>query len=161
LQNRKLNKEIAYANAIANGHGLKWHGFLIYFVIWMNALYCFTYNVMPLLDGTVWGEYYELIKQYKPDLFISGILIGVAYLILVVGLVRTRFALAQFKKNAPKKLTRCYIISIVLPATFWLYSSVSISEFIPMPWIISALGTCFGAFINHIYYKKRSYLFVN
>lgn len=161
MQNKKLNKEIAYAKAVSKGQGLKWHSFLIYFSLWFSGLYNIIVDSVITSSGSVWGENFETILEMYPALETTGLVCGALYLILGIITIKARFALARFEKNAPKKLTRCYIFSIALPIAFWFFSSVSVSEFLPISWFASALATCFWAVVNHVYYKKRSYLFVN
>ena len=140
-----------------------WYKFLVYVWLWVSAavniLSAFSY-----LTGASQTE--EMLAQFPilgtVDLFYGVLTLGMGALA-----VYTRFALANYKKTAPRLVVGLYAYGlaislayngIVLAITSSAYDTVSmiitIMSVITSAGINAAMVIC-----NHIYFKKRKRLF--
>ena len=144
---------------------MKWFKFLIYFSLFAGAVLNLINGISTML-GTQYGEYSELVYSTFEALRPFDLFCGI-YLILMAGFsIYARFRLAQFRKNGPTMLTLVYIAA----AVFALIQVAGSMAILPQDsWgdinftsVISTLASnIFWIVINHIYFKKRAYLFVN
>ena len=144
---------------------LKWHKFLIYFSLWVDAIQTLRYSV-AFFTGAVYGEVGRRFYQVFPAMQ----LVDGTYGLVLVGVsafqIYTRFQLAAFKRNAPQKLL---ILSALSPVIQWPYliilstvTGVALSNVHSLSRFISELaGAVIFVVLNKIYYDKRKELFVN
>ena len=133
--------------------GMKWFHFLIYFVLWLNAIVCGIegFAALAISTGTIDTVY------------------GVAMIVFALFCVITRSRLAKFKKGAPACLYAFYILgNIVIILAYNIATLVftnSLSELPSMlmdPELIgNIVGTIIVIALNKVYFGKRKYLFVN
>lgn len=132
------------------GFGMKWHNFLIYFSLWLNALVCLfigATGVWVCFSADPPGRYVGNMEA-KFD----AAAVGVALILMAVYTVITRYKLAKRKDGARKHLV-----------TVWLLSGFASSLFMVIDGSGSFLGlipTVIMAVVNHYYYQKRDDLFI-
>ena len=122
---------------IANpdNYSLKWHKWMIYFVMWFWALI----NV---------ANFRNLLDIRQPVL-------GILFLLVAAFQIYTRFQLARFKKGAYEKLMVCLIINCVVAA-------INLTQPLENNTGAGQLGISIGWLIaNWRYYTNRKALFVN
>lgn len=137
-----------------------WHKFLIYFALFVNALFLIFYGGQ-FMTGAVYGEAVEQVyNYYGSGLKTLDTLVGLLYFVLGAFCVYTRFQLAKFKRNAPKMLVAIYIANVFITVIYLLFletiTEVSIAD--NMSSLVSSIALII---INIKYYKKRESLFVN
>lgn len=147
--------------------GMKWFKFLIYFLLLFNAAEDLLDSVMMIFD--IRHELWEMDYYFDGNLRWLGIFFGAAWIVTAAIQIYLRFELAKFKKDAPKK----YIIFEILDSVLFLaynlaggiVSAGSDTETIIGVTVGSVIGASLGAFtyiyLNIIYFRKRSHLFVN
>lgn len=133
--------------------GMKWFHFLIYFVLWLNAIVCAIEGVAVLAVSTG-----TLDTVY-----------GVAMIAFALFCIITRSRLAKFKKGAPGNLYAFYIFgNIVILLAYNIASLVLAGALNELPamlldpeFIGNIVGTIIILAINKVYFGKRKHLFVN
>ena len=132
-------------------HQLKWHKFLIYFSLWLNAVSSFLLGAMgigAMIDPP--GRY-----RYNESLQWMAALIGAALIAVGIYTIVTRFKLAKFRRCAPDHLMAVWILSGLLSTVLMLVDGLEIN------FISSMIPTLAMASVNHYYYKKREKLFIH
>ena len=151
----------------AQSYPLKWHKFLIYFGLWVGALYGGLYSAWRLFSGTIYGYSGEAASVYAvfPDMKTVDCVFGVLYLLYAAFAIYTRFQLAGFRAEAPGKLTIMYVFSLALQLIYMgvtsFVSGIGITELFGSNVAASLIGAMVGIVINRAYYSKREALFVN
>lgn len=144
---------------------MKWHKFLIYFSLWASAILNLA-NAIQYLTGSMYGGEFEREMTYAfyEGLQTLDIFIGIVHLILSVFAIVTRFSLAGFKKSGPRKLFFVYLanalIAVIYIIAFCSVTGLSVGDLDAGNVFTSAITGIAMAFINKIYYDKRSSLFV-
>lgn len=142
--------------------GMKWFKFLIYFVLWANAIINIIMGV-TYLNGSIYGlsggetaEVYEVFPK------LEGIdkLYGVGLLCLSVYALITRFSLARYKSFAPLLLYGVYILNTLAPIAYAALAApiagIPFSELFEIaPIIVNAVMLL----INIKYFTNRSDMF--
>lgn len=138
---------------------MKWHNFLIYFSLWAGA-------VLNIIGAySTYSQDSNYLHAFFEKLKVVDILYIVAAIIIAVFLIYTRFQLAGFKVGAPKKLTLCYVLSIIVSLGYVLGVSsatgINLSDLNLGNTIVSVITGIVMIIINNIYYGKRASMFVN
>jgi hypothetical protein len=140
-----------------------WYKMLIYFVLWISA----AVNILSAYTYISGGAQTEEALAMFPilgtlDLFYGILTVGMGVFALI-----TRFALANYKKNAPKLIVGLYCygfaISLIYNVTVLALTS-SIYE--PVDFIITGMSVGTSVIMNiamiacnYVYFKKRRRLF--
>lgn len=119
---------------------LKWHKWMIYFVLWAHVL-------INVVNGATYCSYIGIA-----DL---AILFAAVYFALAVFAGYTRFQLAKFRKGAPKKLLIYLLCSLALSVfEVWMAGAMAESA--------GSIGIVLAQVLwNWRYYASREELFVN
>ena len=133
--------------------GMKWFHFLIYFVLWLNAIVCALEGIAVLTVST------GIV-----DMVYGGAMIAFALFCII-----TRSRLAKFKKGAPANLYAFYILgNIVLVLAYNIASLALAGALNELPTMLldpefigGIVGTIIIIAINKVYFGKRKHLFVN
>ena len=135
---------------------MKWHKFLIYFLLLLGALIFLIRGFGDLsdcFDGA------EGTPAFAVRLFAGACLLGIAALQLAA-----RAALARFSRRGPKMAVAVYVSMAVLDGFILAAQQMRAVELdaaivgvVKMGCVVSALL----AMCNHIYYRKRAAMFVN
>ena len=153
---------------------MKWFKFLIYFSLFAGALASlymaiiyYTGAVYISAEGTVIAE---TVYSVFPTLKTVDLIYAVYYVGMAVFMVVTRFMLSGFKKIAPRLVVLIYVIqafsyiAYVGMVIFAVEGSglVNVADIVDVSSIGSTVVTSIiMAVANHVYFKKRAYLFVN
>ncbi len=144
---------------------MKWFKFLIYFALWagaaMNVL-----NGIAFLTGASYGDMKELVYAFYKDSQTIGIVVGIASIALGVLDIAARFSLAKYKKAGPKLLTSVYAGAIAVNLIYVIGTIAVLPQMIveELNYTNAISGCVMGAVmivVDHIYFKKRSHLFIN
>lgn len=147
-------------------HPMKWFKYLIYFGLFAGALVNLV-NGLNMLTGDVYGEMEYIVYRMFSGLKALDVMVGLLMIALAVFSVVVRFRLAKFHKNAPKLLMALYIAAAAVTLVHAVGAQAIVSGFAPKGLldtsteIGSIIGSIAAVIINGIYFKKRSYLFVN
>ena len=145
-------------------YSMKWHNFLIYFALWAGAVLG-AINGFSQITGSVYGDKTELVYDTFPSLKGFDVLFGVIIIALAVYQIYTRFQLAGYKQDAPKKLTIVYAANFAISVLYlFIVSSatgVPISQLTSESFWGSLAGCVAMIVVNKKYYENRSALFVN
>ena len=135
---------------------MKWHKFLIYFLLLLGALIFLIRGFGDLsdcFDGA------EGTPAFAVRLFAGVCLLGIAALQLAA-----RAALARFSRRGPKMAVAVYVSMAVLSGFILAARQMraveldaAIAGAVEMGCVVSALL----AVCNHLYYRKRAAMFVN
>lgn len=151
-----------------NDFGMKWHKYLIYFSLWIEALRLVVTGVQ-YVTGLVYGANGEAgyIYQLFPGLKTIDIVMGLVAILLGVYIIYVRFQLAGYKIGAPKKLSMAYFLTFIILCAYLLAMNaitggeIEWGEVFDMETIIGLISGVAIMFINKVYYDKRAALFVN
>ena len=141
---------------------MNWYKFLIYFFLWVSA----AVNIMSGVQYILGGQTEEMLEAFPIlstiDLFYGVLTLGMGALALF-----TRFALANYRKNAPALTVGLFTYGLVISLGYnALVLSLTSSAYDPVDLIITGMSV--GASImlnlalivcNHLYFKKRRRLF--
>ncbi len=145
---------------------MRWHKFLINFALWAGAVggalmgIVYMTGILYMAQGR--GVTPALIYAAFPALRGADIFYGLALIGTGAFEIYTRFALAKFRVKGPTYLTLTYCISAVIPFIYLVlvkFSTGVTPEIAPLAG--SIVSTAIMVVINHVYYNKRRYLFVN
>ena len=135
---------------------MKWHKFLIYFLLLLGALIFLIRgfgNLSDCFDGA------EETPTFAVRLFASVCLLGIAALQLAA-----RAALARFSRRGPKMAVAVYVSMAVLDGFILAAQQMraveldaAIAGVVKMGCVVSALL----AVCNHLYYRRRAAIFVH
>lgn len=146
-----------------SSYPMKWHKFLIYFLLWLSVVACLS-NALMYFTGSHYGGYAQDVYLAFSGMKTVDMLCGIACLALCAYTVMTRFALAAYRAKGPKMLTYAYILSVLISLAYALLGSMvtglSFSDLMG-----SFLGYVIGSVVmiavNRTYYNKRAALFTN
>ena len=144
---------------------LKWHKFLIYFALWASAVVNVGTAIM-CIDGTIniYDGQNELIVSNYSRLRTVLLIRGLVLLAIVAYTIYTRFQLAGFRVNAPRKLSIFYGLNLAASLLYLLAISsithMTISSLVGEI-VMQIFINILMIFINQNYYSKRLELFVN
>ena len=141
---------------------MNWYKFLIYFFLWVSA----AVNIMSGVQYILGGQTEEMLEAFPIlstiDLFYGVLTLGMGALALF-----TRFALANYRKNAPALTVGLFTYGLVISLGYnALVLSLTSSAYDPVELIITGMSA--GTLVmlnlalivcNHLYFKKRRRLF--
>ncbi len=142
---------------------MNWYKFLIWIALWLNA----AANIMMGVLYIRGGEQTEEMLAAFPILKTVDLVYGVLTLGLAVFALYTRFALAGYKRNAPKLIVGMYTYGLatslvyniaILMITGSAYDQVTLIITV-MSVIVSAALSAAMVGCNYVYFKKRKGLF--
>ena len=142
---------------------MRWYKFLIYVALWFSAAVNIL-GAIPYFTGTSQTE--EVLAQF-PILSTIDLFYGVLTLGMGVLAIYTRFALANYKKTAPRLIVGLYAYGFVISLGYnAAVLAITSSVYAPVDFIITGMSVGTSALINaamvicnHIYFKKRKRLF--
>lgn len=142
---------------------MNWYKFLIYVALWFSAAVNIL-GAVPYFTGTSQAE--EILTQF-PVLSTVDLFYGVLTLGMGVLAVMTRFALAGYKKSAPKLVVGLYTYGLVISLAYnGIVLAITSSAYDTVNMIITVMSVVTSLIINvamvicnHIYFKKRKHLF--
>ena len=150
---------------------MNWHMILIYGLLWlmafmnlMNGLIgVFGVQVAPTADGGMGIALHVYPDMAHPRLFILD---GVFSLIMSMYTVFVRFQLSGFKRRGPMFLTVMFGLNIAESVVYAVILYQLIPELAEMAGTLGqtlsvTLSATVAAILSHIYYLRRSELFVN
>lgn len=166
-----INPELSYSyqpeNAVQNEMPMKWYKFLIYFLIWVGAVYNVLYGII-MIRGTHYGADADMIYSMFEGLKAVDVVFGVLMIAFAVYMIYVRFQLAGYRKNAPALLLIGYgaslaISVIYLAAVFITLSGygVGLLDLVDASFIVSIVSTGIIVVLTKVYFDKRRHLFVN
>lgn len=140
---------------------MKWHKFLIYFLLWARTAVCL-FRSFSLITGTTWGEYITDVYTRFPLVRNVDIVFGVLFLILAIVTIVARFKLAAFSHGSVDLL---HVQFIAYPLLIIFYyraiNSNANAEIFTFEGIEgNIILTIIIMVCSHFYYKKRSALFI-
>lgn len=148
---------------------LKWHKFLIYFSLWVSAVFVCLRGAGFVLLGILGDDSSQIFQLSGVKAL--NVIYGILYLACAVYHIYTRYQLARFRVGAPKHLLILYVIvpaiELVYAPLMLLAAGLPISLLLTDP--AKAIGGTIGAvtgtwivcILNKIYYDKRKELFIN
>ena len=151
--------------------GLKWHEFMIYFVLFAGAVLT-SIEAANFFQGRIYGEMRDMVYQVFPYMRLIDVSYAVFLAVMAVYRIYTRNELAGFKKGAPKKLLKLYAAAAVAPLLYLGASVTATGTFDLLTQPDNAeviIGRTLGNFIREVvmllinkkYYDNRRELFVN
>lgn len=142
---------------------MNWYKFLIWIALWINAAANIMFGVQ-YIGGSAQTE--EILAAF-PILKTVDIVYGVLTVGLAVLALYTRFALAGYKRNAPKLIVGVYAYGLVtsliyniavLMITSSAYDQVTLIITLMSVIVSTALSAAMVG-CNYVYFKKRKHLF--
>ena len=139
---------------------MKWHKFLIYFLLWLGGIA----NIISGLVQCTGGQYgvdASQVYAYYSGLQALDLVFGVMCIGLGALQIVARFKLARFKTTGPKLLLATYLgaaaFNLLYPVVASAVTGLELSELLDAGTII---GNVLMFFLNRIYYSKRAQMFV-
>ncbi len=143
---------------------MKWHKFLIYFLLWLSGVG----NIITgfrSITGSQYGAQAQRVYSYFTGLKTIDVIFGLFAICLGIFIIVTRFKLAGFKAAGPKYLTLMYVlgasVSIFYIIAVISTTSLTLSDIGGLQIIIQIVMPIIIITINKSYYDKRADLFVN
>lgn len=145
--------------------GMKWFKFLIYFLLFADAISKIVNAVTNLTGGISRGGIYTDYPVLKP----VDIAFGIAAVAIAAYCIFTRFQLAKFKKNALKNFYSLQIIMLIFAEAYQIIylvviagsgADVSIISTIKEI-VIGIVSTVIYIVFSAFYFDRRKHLFVN
>lgn len=168
FDNGTFEKEAVAPDAISSmqyGPALtmKWHNFLIWFLLWANAALNLVSGLVYLLaPETLYGVDAGRVYSMWPSLRGVDVFFAVISFVMAAYCVVTRFALAQRRYAAPMMLLIMYGVNIGMGiAQPFLQSVCTELSFMDLFSIGNITGPGLTLALTKIYYDKRSHLFLN
>lgn len=143
---------------------MSWHNFLIYFLLWANAVTMIGTGLM-LFTGVHYVGLANLIYDHFEDLRSVDIFVAVLCFYLAAYAVITRFSLANRKSGAPSLLMGYYAANAVVALLYLLLTSAMTG--MPLgPFATFVIYFIIGdsvvfLLINSVYYSRRAHLFAH
>ena len=139
---------------------MRWYKFLIKFALVAGAIF----NILMAIPYAIGGYDGELTQMYDAfgalkalDIFYAIVLFLQAIFVFYI-----RERLAGYFINGPKLLIANYALSVTIAIIYYVVYVVIVSGAIDFSEIISrAFGGILMIILNKMYFKKRTYLFVN
>ncbi len=150
---------------------MRWHKFMIYFLLWFGAVIGFVVGFPLLIDMMLYWQYVPLYSAF-PALRYLNIALAVCIIVLAAYQIYVRFQLARLRVGATEKLFTFYKVGIALSvgymvlmiAIIMINTNVSFSAILgEFFWQIlrDVVPSLIMFFCNKAYYNKRAHLFVN
>ncbi|MBE5785920.1 MAG: hypothetical protein E7324_00095 [Clostridiales bacterium] len=153
-----------YAAPAAPALPMNWHKFVIYFVLFANAVLN-VINAIQYFTGSIYGGEYEKRMVYTvfSGLQTIDVLMGIMCLAVAVYALLTRFALAGYQAKAPKMMSSMYLINAGIAILYLLLASAStgigLGDLMNASLATSLVVSVIMFFANKTYYAKRAALF--
>lgn len=146
---------------------MKWYKFLIYFLMFANAVSRFADGILCLI-GIDGGSVFEVLFEgcmFTGKYRAIDIVYGIVCIVMSGVIFYVRNKLAKFKEGAP----RLYIIYDIISAVFSFTYNLLIMFILENAETSSIIGDVIGAIVgeslyvyfNVVYFKKRNHLFIN
>ena len=150
---------------LAEEHPMKWFKFLIYFSLFASAVLN-VINAMSFLTGSMYGANAVLVYETFDGLKVLDTIVGIASLGFAALAIYTRFRLSGYHRNGPTMVSVTYIATAIMNLTYMIGAYIvlpaEVAQELNMSSTISSVCTAiFMVCVNRIYFKKRSYLFIN
>ncbi len=143
---------------------MNWHNFLIYFLLWANAVTMIGTGLM-LLTGVHYVGLADLVYDHFEDLRSVDIFVAVLCFYLAAYAVITRFSLANCKSGAPSLLMGYYAANAVVALLYLLLASamtgMPLGQFSSFVIYFIIGDSVVFIFINSAYYSRRTHLFTH
>ena len=142
---------------------MNWYKFLIWVALWINAAVNIMSGIQYIRGGAQTEEMLAAFPILKTvDLFYGALTVGMGVLALF-----TRFALANYKRNAPRLVVGLYTYGLVISLGYnALVLGMTSSAYEPVELIITGMSVGISVIINailigcnYVYFKKRKRLF--
>ncbi|MBO5701787.1 MAG: hypothetical protein J6S71_05060 [Clostridia bacterium] len=142
---------------------MNWYKFLIWIALWISAAVNIMFGVQYISGGAQTEEMLAAFPILSTiDLFYGVLTVGMGVLALF-----TRFALANYKKNAPKLIVGLYAYGLVISLGYnAVVLGITSSAYEPVDLIITMMSVGTSVIINaifvgcnYVYFKKRKRLF--
>ena len=163
------SKEAQILKAQADGLGMKYYKFLIYFALFFTVFSCIV-NCVSLFTGAhydaVFSAVYgpgavgsEMIYKTYPAIKIVDRVYGVLLLFIAVGALIMRSRLANFKMKGSNQYIIFLLIMVVINTIYIICSSIIIksADFT----LVTSTVDVARFFLEKLYFSKREHLFVN
>lgn len=151
------------AGPSANAYPMKWHNFLMVIMI-LGGIMTIINGAIAMTGSAYLGNGYDSSVVYSvfPGLKSCDMFYGVALIALGVFEFTVRSRLKRFCANGPGSLRIMYILFIAVGVIYlaWASSATGIRLFDSSN-TGSLVASVSLLVINHVYYSKRSELFVN
>lgn len=143
------------------GGGLGWYKFLIYFALWLSAVFSL-WNGIKMLTGLVYGSDAALVYSYLPTLKIVDMTYGVLILLCAALAIYARFMLARYRRSGPPCLYALYIATNAADLLYVAATSLLLGEStLNSQTSSSCVTSIIFLVINITYFQKRKHLFIN
>ncbi len=155
---KKLQKTYKCSDCQLNLKQMSWYRFLIYFLLFAEALLAVVSGIRLLVGDAPDGLYINYPMMLEIDR-----VFGILYLFLGAGYLLCRQSLYRFKKRA----VSLYLVLVSCSATIGLIYKLTVHCFYrlkPTSFVFDSLVLIFYAVLfvlSAIYFKKRNYLFMN
>lgn len=151
----------------AGGYPMAWFKFLIYFMLFANAVINI-FTAVTYLTGSVYlGEDMtmsdvEALYMFYPTAKMVDVIYGVLLIALAAYAIFTRFQLSGFKRRGPFLFILMYVLNLVIGLLYSISIMFTLEagllDFISLvPPIITSVVMIF---VNVVYFRKREELFV-
>ena len=140
---------------------MKWYKFIIYVQIFGNVLLClyYAYETFAWLN---YGMNTKIAYEIYGGLKGLDYIMGTVYILYAVSLLFIRHQLWKYRKNAPKLYLMFYCVFAVVRILYLGMQGVIVNaNFIDFQAIMDIIYPVIYIVLNHIYFKKREYLFIN
>jgi len=142
---------------------MRWYKFLIYFFLWISA----AVNIMSAYFYVTGGAQTEEVLAQFPILKTIDLFYGILTLGMGVLALFTRFALANYKRNAPKLIVGLYCYGFAISAVYNVaVLSLTSAIYEPVDFIIMGMSVGTSVIMNavligcnYVYFKKRRRVF--
>ena len=141
---------------------MKWFKFLIYFVLFADAVMRIADGVMKVTGGVSRGGMYDAYGFLKP----VDIVFGIVSFGLAAFCVYTRFQLSGFKKNSPKLFYLLNILitvySVAYDIVYLVIVSLEANKFFAsdvIDLVITVVSMGLYIFFSAVYFDRRRHLF--
>lgn len=146
-------------------HPMKWFKFLIYFSLFASAVLN-GINAIGFLTGSMYGEEATLVYEVFDGLKALDTSVGIAMLGVAVLAIYTRFRLAKYCSNGPAMVGVTYIavasINVLYIIGAYMVLPAEVMQQIDISSTITSVCVAIAmVFVNRVYFKKRSHLFIN
>ena len=148
-----------------NALGMRWYKFLIYFLLFADAILNLITGIMRI-TGNVYNGGAELVWAYYEGLQAVDIMYSLFAFVFAGLCIYTRFRLSGSHSNAPKCVSSIYVITIIANILYltalanilpqYVFESINFLSF-----IVNIIVSVIMLLANKTYFKKRSHLFVN
>ena len=142
---------------------MNWYKFLIWIALWVSAAVNILFGFQYVTGG---AQTEEMLAQFPAlssiDRFYGILTLGMGVLALI-----TRFALANYKKNAPSLIVGLHIYGLVISLGYnAIVLGITSSTYEPVDLIITGMSVGVTVIINaaligcnYVYFKKRKRVF--